>query len=137
MQYTKEILIKTLMKHAHDTSIQQNYRIWVTSTLDTKNRSEFKNSISISSLKNKIENPYPQLYKRWGIILIPVLGSIIGRKHSSIIFRAIANLILHSTMSAIFVVDWTFRSPWLHLRIDQEKPSAVEFKIPTHERKPE
>ncbi|MFS8026135.1 hypothetical protein Hanom_Chr16g01483381 [Helianthus anomalus] len=46
------------------------------------------------------ENAHPQLYKTWGIISMPVLGSTMGRKHSSMIVRATASFRLHSAFRA-------------------------------------
>lgn len=46
------------------------------------------------------ESTDPKLYNTWGIMSMPVLGSTIGRKHSSIIVRATANFMLHSAFKA-------------------------------------
>jgi hypothetical protein len=51
---------------------------------------------------------YLQLYNIEGIMSIPVLGSKIGKKHSSIILKAIINFMLHSAMRAISAAAQTF-----------------------------
>lgn len=68
---------------------------------------------------------HPQLYKTWGIMSMPVLGSTIDRKLSSMIVRATANLVLHSAFSANRWAEWTFWSSRMHLRSVHEKPSTT------------
>ena len=56
------------------------------------------------------EGTYFQLYTRCGIISIPVLGSTMDKKHSSIMVRATTNLELHSAIIANRAVDRIFWS---------------------------
>lgn len=49
-----------------------------------------------------MKETYLLLYKTWGIMSTPVLGSTIRMKHSSNRVRATANFILHSARQAIF-----------------------------------
>ena len=84
-----------------------------------------------SSLKAR--KLYPLLYKTCGIMSMPVLGSTIGRKHSSMIPRAMASFALHSAISAIFCVEL---NSWLHLRMVHEYPSPRQFRTPTRECRP-
>jgi hypothetical protein len=59
--------------------------------------------------KKKISRlSYLQLYNIEGTMSIPVLGSKIRKKHSSIILKAIINFMLHSAMSAISAAAQTF-----------------------------
>lgn len=48
------------------------------------------------------KSTYPRLYNTWGIMSIPVRGSTMDKKHSSIIVRATANFELHSAFRASF-----------------------------------
>lgn len=67
---------------------------------------------------------YFQLYTRCGIISIPVLGSTMDKKHSSMMVRATTNLELHSAIIAKRGVDRIFWSLWMHLRSIHENPFA-------------
>lgn len=56
----------------------------------------------LSLIKAHIQQDFthPQLYTTWGIMSMPVLGSTIGRKHSSIIVSETANFELQSAFKA-------------------------------------
>lgn len=86
--------------------------------------------------KCKTKKSHPQLYRTCGIMSMPVLGSTIGRKHSSMRVRAIANFEWHSATNAIFCLEYTFWSLSQHLRMLQENPSLMLLTTPIRERRP-
>lgn len=80
---------------------------------------------------NVCTSAYPLLYKTLRIILIPLLWSTTGKKHSSNTFSAIASLELHSTLWVIPRLAASESSSVLRIR-DHEKPASSSCLVPRY-----